>query len=185
MSSADDIIGKYWTFCEGAIEEYSNKYWPCQFTFRDSSRCVNLEKSHVKGHQNIGGRIEPGQYSPSERVNLNEKFREQLRRSCKRVRGKINNDEAMAFAVHQETLTGFFHGVSALGPFGNRKICFCCLTEQPDNFLPCGHSLCTRCVCAAGTPIWHGFTELKSCLLCGHVNKEFDQQRKTLGVQGG
>jgi hypothetical protein len=162
---------------DDALENFCDHHWPCEFVSSKKQRCVNVRVGHEsKGHQSKDGKvIAAGDYVSSFSFkNNSEEFRDMvyfcLVALLEELTSRIQKGEMegqAAAAIHRDmVLTNFFLHTSAAADQSKAEVflhshtaCFCCLFEQAEHALPCGHILCTSCVTMYGQ--WKGPNEIE------------------------
>ena len=141
------------------------------------SRCVNVRAGHgSKGHQTKAGTIfHSGEYVSDftwdayhEEFHAAVYFR--LDHLMKLLDHRVREGESAenaAVAVHREhTLLAFYgKNLKDAGIFRSHSVCLCCLFEQPEHTLPCGHILCSSCVKSFGRMKNKTLVEIQDCPL--------------------
>jgi hypothetical protein len=120
---------------------------------------VNTQRGHIRGHQDISGRLlSTGPYRSA--GNFTEKnFKEdwqlmldtnlenaQMQMQRMRTGEIVMEEEETAEKLHLQRLDEFYSNLGDLSVYVNHSACFCCLRELPEHPLPCGHVLCTPCI---------------------------------------
>lgn len=190
---AEMIFPEYVVHCDNALEDFCDRYWPCEFVLLMGHRrndvsvgkCVNVRSGHgSKGHQNKDGKvIAVGTYqSRFTAESYQETFRylvfEALEKLLKKLRVRIMQDPSMA----EDKIAAQLHREAVMLPFykhiddvRNKSLvshstCFSCLMSPPQHALPCGHILCTPCLGAYGTQERDAI-EISTCPM--HVDTTF------------
>ena len=169
LGSASSIFPNYINQLDDALENFCDHHWPCEFVNPNSKvRCVNVRLGHTrKGHQSKDGKVfAAGDYASNfsfERHSV--EFRNMvyaclvqlLEELTENVEDGEPEERAAAYIHRDMVLKSFFRHTAALGQqaksentLGSQTACFCCLFEQADHPLPCGHVLCTACVTTYG-----------------------------------
>lgn len=187
------IFPEYVGHCDNALEDFCDRYWPCEFVLLMGSRrndvsvgkCVNVRSGHgSKGHQNKDGKvIAVGSYqSHFTAESYQETFRylvfEALEKLLAKLRVRIEKDpslpeEKIAAQLHRDSV--MLHFYKHIDDVRNKSLvshstCFSCLMGAPQHALPCGHVLCTACLAAYGTQEKDAI-EISSCPM--HVDTTF------------
>ena len=71
----------------------------------------------------------------------------------KKKEAREENEPQVAAEIHRDTVMVHFYEHAACGQANNfvsHTTCFSCLMHPPEHPLPCGHVLCTPCLCAFG-----------------------------------
>ncbi len=142
------------------------------------SHCVNVRAGHSsKGHQTADGTIfHSGEYfSDFTWESYHEEFYSAVYfrlDHLMRILDERTRDgtlpEIAATAIHRdETLATFYRSnLQDVGQlFQSHSVCLCCLFEQPEHVLPCGHMLCTSCVKSYGRMKSKTLIEIRDCPL--------------------
>lgn len=142
------------------------------------SQCVNVRAGHSsKGHQTADGTIfHSGEYfSEFSWESYHEEFYAAVYFRLDDLMGMLDERtrdgtpaEIAAAAIHRdETLAPFYRSnlknMNQL--FQSHSVCLCCLFEQPEHVLPCGHILCTSCVKSYGRMKSKTLIEIRDCPL--------------------
>lgn len=190
---ANMIFPEYVVHCDNALEDFCDRYWPCEFVLLMGSRrndisvgkCVNVRSGHgSKGHQNKDGKvIAVGSYqSRFTAESYQETFQylvfEALEKLLAKLRVRIMADssvpeEKVAAQLHRESV--MLHFYKHIDDVRNKSLvshstCFSCLMSPPQHALPCGHILCTPCLSAYGTQERDAI-EISSCPM--HLDTTF------------
>lgn len=180
---ATDIFDTYLPFVNGALHDFCQLYWPCDFT-NSKGRCINVSSRHVKGHQTQSGHIiGVGPYSSDfsfERYSA--KWTRSLKRHITSLQGRNTSeaysnaktsfgapDKSFALKVHGDAISTFYHSLGSATQFTHHGTCLCCLMGLPQYSLPCGHILCVQCVKLYGREHEGGVRTFKSCPLHPHA----------------
>ncbi|EUC48828.1 hypothetical protein COCMIDRAFT_2285 [Bipolaris oryzae ATCC 44560] len=166
---ADRILEKqYRSHCEAALEDFCAFYWPCTFSYRHRSRCVNVKALHSKGHQNKKGEIiGTGPYESDftfsgfakdwNRHLQNHLAQFQVELSSQLMETPSASEVDITTRLHHDNITTFYKRLGGAQKFVSHLTCYCCLRELAEHPLRCGHVLCTPCIKSYGKP----HTELK------------------------
>lgn len=142
------------------------------------SRCVNVRAGHSsKGHQTADGTIfHSGEYvSDFTWESYHEEFYAAVYFRLDYLMGILDErtrdgtlPEIAAAAIHRDETLGPFYrdnlqDVAQL--FQSHSVCLCCLFEQPEHVLPCGHMLCTSCIKSYGRMKSKTLIEIQDCPL--------------------
>lgn len=185
------IFPEYTIHCDNALEDFCDRYWPCEFVRRTRTkrgkhlkeRCVNVRTGHSKGHQLESGKVfAVGSYvSKLSMDSFQETFRNYvfsfLKDKLETLRDNVSNsqpEDQVAAQIHKiEVLRPFYDCVSQsqTRPLVSHSACFSCLVGFPEHSLPCGHVLCTPCLQAYGQTVEENIIEITSCPL--HSGKDF------------
>lgn len=120
------------------------------------SVCVNVRAGHgSKGHQTRHGTIfAAGDYQSNFSVETYQRdFYDSVYTRLDYLMKQLDqqtrdgrDQEPISHALHkQETLMDFYFTPRGKKDISlhNHTVCLCCLFEQPEHVLPCGHVLCT------------------------------------------
>ncbi len=174
---ASDIFPLYEQPVEGALDDFCNRGWPCEWIHhKKRTRCINMKNGHSKGHQLKGGKVYPGTYQSSfSLATYRETFRSNVFYAFEESMKKLQEDERKAklpeervgALIHRETTLKYFYA-KLRGPhdclFSNTS-CLVCLMNTPEYRLPCGHILCVHCLQAYGNTKSDILVEIDSCPL--------------------
>lgn len=176
LGPAEKIFQEYLEHADDALEDFCDKFWPCEFVEK-RGRCVNVKAGHnTKGHQLKSGQVlATGEYESHFSANsYREYFRNDiylnleklLERLFAATKEKPERELQAAADIHKDVvLRRFFKHLDGPENFISHSACFSCLISPPEHSLPCGHILCTPCVKAHGTARGRTLTELKECPL--------------------
>ncbi|KAF1847324.1 uncharacterized protein K460DRAFT_278260 [Cucurbitaria berberidis CBS 394.84] len=153
----------YLVHCYKALENFCAGYWPCTYQGRYGDRCVNVEGSHSKGHQNARGRImREGSYmSDFTFEDFGEPWLQFLNQHLAKMQTELNTqlmqppstDELeIVTKLHRANIDMFYQRLGGAQRFVSHQTCFSCLRELAEHPLPCGHVLCTPCIKSYGKP---------------------------------
>ncbi|KAI3328065.1 FabD/lysophospholipase-like protein [Xylariaceae sp. AK1471] len=178
----------YSELCTAALRSFADHHWPC--TFRNSAydsihgRCCNVRTAHMKGHQNVHGKLigygsfesnfEADTFAPKwiqticDRLALLQNTAFKLGREIRR------SDVQIATILHRERISNFYAGLGNPSNFISHAACFSCLREFPECTLPCGHILCLSCIQAYGQKTSRMTIELNRCPL--HVREPITEK---------
>ena len=178
---ASSIYPKYIAQLDDALENFCDHHWPCQYVSpKTGVRCINVRVGHKsKGHQSRDGKVfATGDYITSFSFHNNYgEFRDMvysclvmmLQELTFRVAGGQSEERAAANIHKEMILTNFYrrinhiHSLTGSTFISSHTACFCCLFEQAEHPLPCGHVLCTRCVNTYGFRKSPGEVEINEC----------------------
>ena len=190
--AAEMIFPEYVEHCDNALEDFCDRYWPCEFVMKGKSkggkdvggRCVNVRSGHgSKGHQFKNGKVfAVGSYESKFSVeSFQEEFRylvfhslEQLLAQLREIITEYQPEDQVAAQVHRAKVMTHFYEHVAQGrteSLVSHSTCFSCLMGSPEHALPCGHVLCTPCLHAYGQPLERDVIEITSCPL--HFDTNF------------
>ncbi|CAN9415920.1 unnamed protein product [Alternaria alternata] len=170
-----DLFADYKPNFEDALVEFCSSHWPCEFTHAKRGRCVNVSKSHEKGHQTGDrGMVTHGRYMSSftaddyKNVWLNS-LKTRLHDVQEELERKEDSSEETGplgpiRRLHARNISSFYRAVGGASKFNSHATCLCCLMRPPEHVLRCGHVLCTECVKAFGT-VRNYTMEMKECPL--------------------
>jgi hypothetical protein len=170
----------YVDFCDEALEDFCNLYWPCMFRNK-YGRCENMKSGHnPKGHQNSDGRIlAAGSYQSDFLADeYADEWIENIRRDLEVIQKTLQDitiryphiqEQEAALNLHIERMNEFYMALGQASQFVSHSTCFSCLRELPEHPLPCGHILCTPCVVAYGKRYDKTMIRIESCPL--HVKE--------------
>ncbi|KAI4204204.1 MAG: hypothetical protein LQ350_001395 [Teloschistes chrysophthalmus] len=176
--TADQIFPQYLEHLEAALENFTDRHWPCEYIKPGGgARCVNVRSGHgSKGHQLKNGKVlAVGNYmSHFSFENYRETFAfdvySQLSESLTLLHLKMHDSREMeanvAAEIHASTVMKHFHlhtVKAGAESFISHSTCFSCLFEPPEHPLPCGHVLCTSCLRAYGRVTEKNVVELDGC----------------------
>ena len=202
IGGAELIFPEYVEHCDNALEDFCDRYWPCEFVLSRKSktgkkiggRCVNVRSGHgSKGHQFANGKVVAvGSYQSTFSFETHlEKFRNSvyhyLKELLKELRETVGENQPeiqMAAQVHRShVITYFYERVSEgkMDKLASHSICLSCLMHLPEHALPCGHILCTHCLQAYGNHLEKDVIEIASCPL--HFDSYFRSWRIYLKPQ--
>lgn len=151
-------------------------------------RCVNVRVGHSsKGHQSRDGKVfAAGPHESSFTFeNSQNSFRnwvywnlwELLYRLPALITEGASELRAAAVLHREKVLSSFFRRTTHHSERNRKRdiwtshtACFCCLFEQAEHALPCGHVLCQSCVEIYSYSKSHTEIEIRSCPI---ENKEF------------
>lgn len=189
---AEMIFPEYVGHCDNALEDFCDRYWPCEFALtignkkfdNAAGKCVNVRSGHgSKGHQNKYGKvIAVGSYqSHFTAESYQETFRYQVFEALERLLAKLRKaitsgsqaEDRIAAQLHRDCV--MLHFYKHIKDIRNKSLvshstCFSCLMSPPQHALPCGHILCTPCLSAYGT-LERDAIEISSCPM--HVDTTF------------
>lgn len=188
--SADQILPKYINHLDDALENFCDQHWPCEFINpKTGVRCVNVRSGHTsKGHQSADGRVfAAGNWVSKFSFQDHRSFRDSvyyclldlLRELTSQVQENGEAEEQVASRIHQVMVLSnlFSHAKNSdetphsRSYLINNTACFCCLFEQAEHCLPCGHILCTACINTYGRPRAANWVELLECPFLCHENR--------------
>ncbi|OWY57034.1 zinc ion binding protein [Alternaria alternata] len=170
-----DLFADYQPNFEDALVEFCSSHWPCEFFHAKRGRCVNVSKSHEKGHQTGNrGKVTHGHYMSSftaedyKNVWLNS-LKSRLHDVQEELERKDDSSEETGplgpiRRLHARNISSFYRAVGGASKFNSHATCLCCLMRPPEHVLRCGHVLCTECVKAFGT-VRNCTMEMKECPL--------------------
>ena len=165
------------TYCDFALDRFSEQYWPCAYNDLKRGRCVNMRASHAKGHQNIEGKLvgRGGYRSSFSSRRFSPKWHEILSNALQEIFEESNSlltsnsdeseEESVATNLHHRCMNRFYEALHPATHFISHSACFSCLRELPEHPLPCGHVLCTRCITSYSTAKTPGQISLEECPL--------------------
>jgi hypothetical protein len=134
-----------------------------------------MQEGHGKGHQDKRGNIiSSGEYQ-SDFTSLNfkvewakmlvHKTQAVVRQMLERLRSRSDiSEKTVVLELHKASVTRFYGSIGGASQYISHSACLCCLREQSQHPLPCGHVLCTRCVREHGEAK-DNVVELKCCPL--------------------
>jgi hypothetical protein len=176
--NSDGIFRHYWDDCESAIREFYDKKLRCEYRSHKIEACVNVKNAHRKGHQSAHGTIEGGDWRCSQSYgeianDIRDKLHTKVQEIGQEYRDYIRSDKAgegdelcKAYRCHKIMVHKYRESLGEyIASFKSHFTCLSCLMEAPEHTLPCGHTLCTSCVSAAGRSLGSGFFETESCPL--------------------
>lgn len=173
-----EIFPRYLGHIDTALENFCDRYWPCEFSTGPNERCVNVRSGHgAKGHQlKTGKLLAAGDYQSSftfasYKQVFQDHIYERLEALSHRVRQRTKEDvteDRAAAEIHRESVlhhffTRVFKGDSQ--SFISHSVCFVCLFEAPEHALPCGHIICTSCLRTYGRTILNRYVDIVECPL--------------------
>lgn len=137
-------------------------FCPCTYRGKRGEPCVNFKEGHLKGHQNkrghiIGSRPHESYFTYD---NFMEEWARRLRNSLAEFQGALSakrivspsvNEADIVSQIHHGNMKSFYRRLGGVRGFVSHTTCFCCLREQAEHPLPCGHVLCAPCVKGYGT----------------------------------
>ena len=147
-------------YCDDAIEDFSERHWPCEFSSPEG-RCSNVRNGHSpKGHQLRNGksfgtgpyqsRFSAGIYGDTWKCKIHHHL-ELLLGKLREAIDDYSSEELVASRIHKEfVLTPFFQHVGSSERYVSHSTCFSCLIAPPEHMLPCSHVICTPCLQAYG-----------------------------------
>ncbi|CAN9422509.1 unnamed protein product [Alternaria alternata] len=170
-----DLFANYQPNFEDALVEFCSSHWPCEFSHAKRGRCVNVSKSHEKGHQTGNrGKVTHGHYMSSFTVeNYKNVWLNSLKTRLHDVQEELERKEDSSEEtgplspirrLHARNISSFYRAVGGASKFNSHSTCLCCLMRSPEHVLRCGHVLCTECVKAFGT-VRNCTMEMKECPL--------------------
>ena len=179
-----DLIKNYQTFFDGALQEFCDMHWPCDFK-NNKGQCINVSSRHnPKGHQNRAGKIiAAGTYESKFRpdrfrdkwhellVKHVHKFQNEARDMAQKGRGGLDGGEYLQ--LHLQKIVEFYQSLGPATKFISHSTCFCCLMQVPEHPLQCGHIICTACVKNFGTTQDNLVYHFLACPL--HPGREWEQ----------
>lgn len=193
IGSAELIYPEYVESCDNALEDFCDRYWPCEFVMKSKTkwgkemggRCVNVRSGHgSKGHQLKNGKVfAVGSYESKLSVeSFQEIFRYLVFTFLKELLGELQktifksqSEDQVAAQIHKtQVMRPFYQHISQGETPGlvSHSTCFCCLMASPEHPLPCGHIICTPCLLAYGQPADdRDAIEISSCPL--HFGRTF------------
>lgn len=162
-----DLFSNYTCFFKHAMSEYFQLYCPCSFVSQDGTRvCKSVKARHrTKGHQDELGIIAAGDWvsafddtfeqewmdqSQAAVESLQQTFTQALNSSARGSGCDVSWEERVAFDIHVDRLNRFYKSIGPATWVRSNSTCYCCLMDVPQHALPCGHTLCDRCVRACG-----------------------------------
>ncbi|KAL3422983.1 hypothetical protein PVAG01_04730 [Phlyctema vagabunda] len=184
LGSAELIFPEYVESCDNALEDFCDRYWPCEFVMKIKTkrgkavggRCVNVRSGHgSKGHQFKNGKvIAVGTYqSKFSAESFQETFRylvfaflKDLLEELKVTSSKFQPEDQTAANIHKDLVLRPFYAHVSKGRttlLSSHSTCFSCLMASPEHPLPCGHIICTPCLIAYGKQQERDTIELTSC----------------------
>jgi patatin-like phospholipase/acyl hydrolase len=170
-----DLFADYQSDFEDALVEFCSSHWPCEFSHPQRGRCVNVSKSHEKGHQTgNGGEVIYGHYISSFTADgYMNSWLDSLKIRLHDVQEGLEREEditegfrplASSRRLHARNISSFYRAVGGALKFKSHATCLCCLMRPPEHVLRCGHVLCAECVRAFGT-VGSCTIEMKECPL--------------------
>lgn len=192
IGSAELIYPEYVESCDNALEDFCDRYWPCEFVMKSKTkrgkevggRCVNVRSGHgSKGHQFKNGKvIAVGSYESKFSVeSFQEIFRYLVFTFLKELLGELQTpffksrpEDQVAAQIHKtQVMRPFYEHVSQgrTASLFSHSTCFSCLMASPEHALPCGHVICTPCLLAYGERQDRDAIEITSCPL--HSGRTF------------
>ncbi|KAF2735206.1 hypothetical protein EJ04DRAFT_576300 [Polyplosphaeria fusca] len=156
-----DLFGDYLPNFEDALTDFCNTHWPCEFK-NNKGRCVNVSKSHQKGHQNARGKvIAAGGYesrftTDRYRIVWMNALKQRLHDAQEELKrfeesGPEFTDPLQPIrTLHRNNIARFFFDVGGASQFNSHSTCLCCLMRPAEQALRCGHVLCSECVKSFG-----------------------------------
>jgi len=166
---AEDIFPHYVGQLREACTLLYNDHWPCEFSTPNGTRCVNLVNRHsAKGHQAPNGSVigigEHECLTPLKKL-VDDFTRtvyfclSDLLSNLDKIHPRgdgLSRTEAAAGVHRNMVLSSFVSHIAIKSGKSNQEAshtllhshtaCFCCLFEQAENCLPCGHVVCTSCI---------------------------------------
>lgn len=189
IGAAELIYPEYVSHCDNALEDFCDRYWPCEFVLPSKGktvggRCVNVRSGHgSKGHQLKSGKVfAVGSYQSKLSVEtFQEEFRYLVYYYLKQLLEELRNpasasqpEDSVAAQIHKNKVLMHFYKHVTNGKresLISHSTCFSCLMGSPEHALPCGHILCTPCLHAYGSIQERDVVEINSCPL--HSDTEF------------
>ncbi|KAI0903577.1 hypothetical protein F4823DRAFT_635572 [Ustulina deusta] len=184
MGTAPQLLkDAYSELCTAALHSFANDHWPCTFENpahgRTNGRCCNLKNSHMKGHQNIRGKlIGNGSYEANFEIEtlgswwidtISDQLTLLQNSAYKLCQSISRTDVQIATILHRERMDNFYSTLGKASNFISHSACFSCLRGLPEFILPCGHILCQPCVQAYGRNTSRTTIEISRCPL--HVRE--------------
>lgn len=122
----------------------------CAFCF-EGKQCVNRRHNHQKGHQDKEGEIiGGGDFEEFHGSPTRNKFQIDIREAYRSLAEKLHPLRDSYSSYSKAVLEAHMKKVASQKTFWQQTYsnttCLLCLFQQPDFFLPCGHSICTTCV---------------------------------------
>jgi hypothetical protein len=166
---------EYQDSCNEALEEFCDLYTPCEYK-HGREVCVNVASAHLpKGHQNARGKwigdgrfkskIQPERFWPIWKDEISKAlagFDNELQ-SVASNNAQTASPEELLNELHSKRMTRLYDDLGSADKFISHTTCLCCLMQAPLHTLPCGHTLCTRCVRSYGIAV-HGSAKNSSVL---------------------
>ncbi|KAF1927873.1 FabD/lysophospholipase-like protein [Didymella exigua CBS 183.55] len=160
-----DMFAEYQDSCSEALEEFCDLYTPCEYKC-GKEVCVNVASAHLpKGHQNTKGKwigdgrfrskIQPERFWPIWRDEIRKalvEFDNELQ-SVSSDDAKTVSAEELLNDIHSKRMTRLYDALGSADKFISHTTCLCCLIQAPLHTLPCGHTLCSRCVRSYGVAV--------------------------------
>ena len=192
IGSAELIYPEYVESCDNALEDFCDRYWPCEFVMKSKTkwgkevggRCVNVRSGHgSKGHQFKNGKVfAVGSYESKFSVeSFQETFRYFVFTFLKELLGELQKtlfksqpEDQIAAQIHKaQVMRPFYQHVSQgrTASLSSHSTCFSCLMASPEHSLPCGHVICTPCLLGYGERQERDVIEITSCPL--HSERTF------------
>ncbi|KAH8624551.1 hypothetical protein IG631_21290 [Alternaria alternata] len=170
-----DLFADYQPNFEDALVDFCSSHWPCEFSHAKRGRCVNVSKSHEKGHQTGNrGKVTHGRYISSFTADgYKNLWLNSLKTRLHNVQEELEREEDISEEtgplgpirrLHARNISSFYRAVGGASKFNSHATCLCCLMRPPEHVLRCGHVLCTECVKAFGT-VRNCTIEMKECPL--------------------
>jgi len=189
----DQIYPEYVEHCDNALEDFCDRYWPCEFVMKAKvkgkskfvgGRCVNVRSGHgSKGHQLKNGKVFAiGSYESKFSVeSFQDQWRSLVYDALSDLLGELREstseselEDRVASQIHKSRVMERFYEHVVQGPNAslvNHSTCFMCLMRAPEHALPCGHIFCTPCLKAYGTDLDRDTIAIGACPL--HYDAEF------------
>ena len=157
----EDMMRYYGHFCNDALSEILEQYWPCSVF-----GCVNSKAGHAAGHQNIHGNSitgkrkehvgEDGENYESDLTlgTLWLAFTGDITRCLRshldylQVARSVTDEDKnqLAFSCHLPIVRKFYQTSGGADQFRDHLTCLCCLTNMAEHVVRCGHIICTPCL---------------------------------------
>jgi hypothetical protein len=179
LGDADAILPKYRSFYTKALEE-------CCGMFCGYQGCINSRSTHAKGHQiRKGGKIvgaedlefmqvlDTNHFAPQWEENVKKQLAKLLSVVEKKSEGHADVLKNATIDLHKKEIRAFYNestraGANRANSFVDHSGCLSCLMGTADHCLPCGHALCTACVCTFANLVEPTVAEIKQCPLHSH-----------------
>lgn len=153
----------YLAHCDEALERFCASHWPCAFRGKNNDRCVNIQGSHTKGHQNAKGKVmlEGPFQSEFKFEDFSDRWFQSLQQHLTAQQADSNAQLMQPLAtteltivtrLHHAAMQLFYQKLGGAQRMIDHQSCLSCLRELAEHPLPCGHVLCTACVKGYGKP---------------------------------
>ncbi|KAK5102797.1 hypothetical protein LTS08_003597 [Lithohypha guttulata] len=183
LGTAAQVLPEYLDHFDEAIEEFCDKFWPCEFVTL-KGRCVNVKAGHKKGHQSRKGEVlgttayqssfTASAYRHEFLDDIYAHLNELLEDLAAESKSMASIEQEVAARLHRTKILGpFFRHLGGAQKFISHSACLACLVGPAEYSLPCGHVLCKPCLTDFGNVKGPTLVEMRFCPLHDNETSHF------------